>query len=120
MKKSTILKQAKQYLGKGPRAGVCYALDAWLLMHEKPPHEKYEKLDEIVQDIQKYIWRAIHPFGYAHTWLAYKVLRISPKNHNYEAYLRTQEWIAQNQDHLPAWRLRWMDKMIAEYGAKGE
>lgn len=126
MKKSTILKQAKRYLGTARTDGVCAALDDWLRAEHDPNDVRFMERWDTVNALQNEIQDMIDPFVYAHRWLSYVVNfgRVPDEknwfpNDKQNATMHKWSWY-QNPANIQAWRLRWMDELIAYYKSRGD
>ena len=116
MKKSTMLKLAKKHLAKHYLHGVCLAVDDM--------GRKQGLARDRVVDLEMQICERIKPFSFAHNWLAHTVLFGKPPKYAHDIpdhhYRLMDDWIQVNRVAIQEWRLRWMDRMIAEFRAKGD
>ena len=115
MKKSELLRKAKRHVPKAKF--ICLALDfvvyhAWFgdIYIEHIPDEiwqEYKKTQDYIrmQQIQQDIWVALCGQHTIESWLEY-VMKIDFKH--------------ASRNQMDDYRLRWMDKLIADYETKGE
>ena len=118
MKTSSILRAAKPYLGRAMNRGVCTAAAC----ARREGHMDYS--DELA--LCRAIDDLIKPFPYATDWLAYVVTTgrqppRAPSQVSHKQYHQLRAWKhAQPVEALQDWRHRWVDRLIAEFEAKGD
>lgn len=115
MKTSTFLKHVKAELDMHNRTdGLCLAIDRVTKKLGVNEWEAYELTNEISA--------RLHPFAYAHIWLAHQMVYSSAKpRERTQEFEKRQEWIgAQSARDIQRWRKAWINELIKEYRAKGD
>lgn len=100
MKSSEVLREAKRQLAVR-KTSLCHAI-SWSV-----EGRDFAKAVELAG----YILRSIEPYGLADRWL---FERVCADGTSFNA------WQEANKDHILEWRLLWLDRLIAEYEAKGD
>ena len=101
MKTSELLRDARRHVGKG--SYVCLAVDTCARIDGT--RQAIRKAAALRKRIGEVLW----PHKFAHCWLA---------EHIGAGYSR--EFLMDRFDDIRKWRVRWVNKMIAEYEAKGD
>jgi hypothetical protein len=112
MKLSKVFRKAKSKLDRHGLQGICYVLEE---LNDVPSQDKYRALDLISDRLGNFAW--------ASDWLAHQIL--FPKRYYCNLSLddrrRMVLWRhAQGPKAIQAWRLRWLDQLIAEFEAQGD
>jgi hypothetical protein len=108
MKTSKILKRAKKHLATDYKMGICRAVSG-----------SYWYVDRV----QAMISRRLDGWAYANDWLGHQVLfpEVDFDNLTSAQFHSIYNWskMASAKD-IQAWRHAWLDRMIAEFEAKGD
>lgn len=127
MKTSELLTEAKKYLPTHSLGGVCSAVvKARVNLKHSMQEEDVEKLLQTEQRLHMHIEDQLAGFNFATSWLAAQVLH--PERTEVVTRItcgfslgQLWDWVdRQDPKNIQSWRLAWMDKMIAEFQAKGD
>lgn len=111
MKTSTVLKKAKKQLSKDYKMGICRAVGN--------TDAKWKDVDRI----QLMIGDRLGGWAYAHNWLGHQVLypNVDFGKLNNRQFRHIHDWsLSESEKDIQAWRHAWLDRMIAEFEAKGD
>ena len=118
MKKSVLLREAKKELSWLNPMGLCQAIGV-------TAHGATLTANEL----EELITHRLHPFAYAHSWLGWKMTYPQYKLKDLEKWPscvwdKACDWGYDVRNNNPmglqAWRHAWLDKLIAEFEAKGD
>lgn len=113
MKTSKVLKQAKNRLATDYKMGICPAI------HAVSGTSSYLA----VERVQCMISKRLDGWAYASEWLGHQILfpKVDSDNLTSAQYHSIYNWskMASAKD-IQAWRHAWLDRMIAEFEAKGD
>ena len=123
MKKSELLRVAKKELSWVNPMGLCQAIGVTA--------HKLACVGAILtaNELEVLIEHRIQPFAYAHSWLGWKMTYPQYKLKDLEKWPssvwdKACDWGNDVRNNNPmglqAWRHAWLDKLIAEFEAKGD
>jgi len=128
-KTSMLLHVAKKELSWVNPMGLCHAIS--VAKHSFFTHmgERNEHVVNAANELEELITHRLHPFAYAHSWLGWKMTYPQYKLKDLEKWPsrvwdRACDWGNDVRNNNPmglqAWRHAWLDKLIAEFEAKGD